>query len=106
MDLDNLQLRAQVAVVTGGSRGIGKAIVELLAACGARVVVNYVKDQEAAEATVSVAQGRGAEAIAVKANVANLPEAQRLIDATISRFKRIDILVCNAESGKVLRSTK
>jgi 3-oxoacyl-[acyl-carrier protein] reductase len=96
VNLDNLQLRGQVAIVTGGSRGIGKAIVELLADLGAHVVVNYVKDQEAAEATVNGVRKKGGEAISLQADVANPLEAQRLIEITIDRFKRIDILVCNA----------
>lgn len=96
MDLDDLQLRGRVAIVTGGSRGIGKAIVELLAGLGAHVVVNYVKGQEAAETTVNALRGRGVEAISFRADVANPPEAQRLIDATTEHFNRIDILVCNA----------
>lgn len=96
MNLDNLQLRGRVAVVTGGSRGIGRAVVELLAELGAHVVVNYLRGQEAAEATVNAARGRGVEAISFQADVANPLEAQRLIDTTIEHFKRIDILVCNA----------
>jgi 3-oxoacyl-[acyl-carrier protein] reductase len=96
VDLANLQLRGQVAIVTGGSRGIGKATVELLASLGAQVVVNYVKDQEAAEATVNSVRKKGGEAISLQANVANPLEAQQLIDATTDRFNRIDILVCNA----------
>lgn len=96
MSLDNLQLRGRVAVVTGGSRGIGRAIVELLAELGAHVVVNYFSDDEAAQETVNAAVGKGVEAISVRADVASLSEAQRLIDTTIERFKRIDILVCNA----------
>jgi 3-oxoacyl-[acyl-carrier protein] reductase len=92
----DLQLRDRVAVVTGGSRGIGRAIVELLSELGAHVVINYVKGQEAAEATASAARGRGVEAISVRADVANPLEAQQLISATVERFKRVDILVCNA----------
>ena len=96
MNLDNLQLRGRVAIVTGGSRGIGRAVVELLAALGAQVVVNYFRDQEAAETTVQAAQARGVEAISFQADVANPLQAQRLINTTIQHFKRIDILVCNA----------
>ena len=96
MHLNDLQLRGRVAVVTGGSRGIGRAIVELLSELGAQVVVNYVKDQGAAEATVNAARERGVEAIAVRADVASPVEAQQLIDTAIEHFKRIDILVCNA----------
>lgn len=96
MNLDNSALRGRVAIVTGGSRGIGRAVVELLADCGADVVVNYVRGRETAEATVEAAQRRGAQSIAYQADVANPLEAQRLIDTTIEHFKRIDILVCNA----------
>ncbi len=96
MNLDNLQLRGRVAIVTGGSRGIGRAVVALFAELGAHVVVNYLSDREAAEATVSAARGRGVEAISFQADVANPLQAQRLIDNTIEHFKRLDILVCNA----------
>jgi 3-oxoacyl-[acyl-carrier protein] reductase len=93
---DDLQLRDRVAIVTGGARGIGKAIGELLAALGAQVVVNYVKSQEAAQATVNALRRKGVDAISFQADVANPLEAQRLIAAAIEHFKRIDILVCNA----------
>ncbi len=96
MNLDKLQLRGSVAIVTGGSRGIGRAIVELLAQLGAHVVVNYLKDARAAEATVSAARAEGVEAVSCQADVSNPLEAQRLIDTTLEHFKRIDVLVCNA----------
>lgn len=96
MKLDDLKLRGRVAVVTGGSRGIGKACVELLARLGANVVVNYVRDKAAAEATASAARAMGVEALAFQADVADMGEAQRLIDTTLERFTRIDILVCNS----------
>ncbi|HEV7747741.1 MAG TPA: 3-oxoacyl-ACP reductase family protein [Pyrinomonadaceae bacterium] len=96
MHPSDLQLRDRVAVVTGGSRGIGRAIVDLLSELGAHVVVNYLSGQEAAEATVIAARGRGVEAISVRADVANPLEAQELIAAAVERFKRVDILVCNA----------
>ena len=96
MQLSDLQLRGRVAVVTGGSRGIGRAIVELLSESGAHVVVNYVKGREAAEATVNAVRGRGTEAISLQADVANPLEAQRLIADAVEHFRRVDILVCNA----------
>jgi 3-oxoacyl-[acyl-carrier protein] reductase len=96
VNLDKLQLRGRVAIVTGGSRGIGRAIVELLAQLGAHVVVNYLKDARAAEATVSAARAKGVEAVSCQADVSNPVEAQRLIDTSIEHFKRIDVLVCNA----------
>jgi 3-oxoacyl-[acyl-carrier protein] reductase len=96
VQLKDLQLRGRVAVVTGGSRGIGKAVVELLAELGAQVVVNYLRNEEAAEATVNAARERGGEAIAVRADVASPREVKQLIAAAVEQFKRIDILVCNA----------
>ncbi|MGH9929037.1 MAG: SDR family NAD(P)-dependent oxidoreductase [Pyrinomonadaceae bacterium] len=96
MYLNDLRLRGRVAIVTGGSRGIGRAIVELLSESGAHVVVNYVKDEEAAEATVNAARGSGVEAISFRADVANPLQAQQLVDTAMAHFQRIDILVCNA----------
>ena len=95
-ELDNLKLRGRVALITGGSRGIGRATVELLADLGAHVVVNYLNGIAAANATVESAQGRGVEAIAVRADVSNPLEAQSLVDAAVQHFQRLDILICNA----------
>jgi 3-oxoacyl-[acyl-carrier protein] reductase len=93
---DIFKLKGRVAIVTGGSRGIGRAIVERFAEMGTSVVVNYVNDHKAAEATVAAAQSKGVAALAVQADISNLAEAERLIDETIRRFQRIDILICNA----------
>ena len=97
-------LTGRVAIVTGGSRGIGKAVVELLASCGAHVVVNYNKDEDAAAATVNLAQSHGVKGIAVQANVSLVDDAERLVGETIEHFGRVDILICNAgiwEGGPV-----
>ena len=93
---DLLRLEDQVAIVTGGSRGIGKAVVELFAQLGAHAVVNYASDATAAEAVVETVKGYGRQAIAFKADVSKSAEAHRLIQATLEQFKRIDILVCSA----------
>jgi len=85
-----------VAVVTGGSRGIGRAAVECFVKLGANVVVNYVRDAKAATEVVAKAEAQGVGALAVKADVALKGDAQRLIDATTRRFDRVDFLVCNA----------
>lgn len=85
-----------MAIVTGGSRGIGRAVVDRLADMGAHVVVNFAKDVSAANAAVLSAQSKGVEAIAVRSDVSRLREAEQLVEVTIERFKRIDILVCNA----------
>lgn len=95
-DPDELKLQDKVAVVTGGSRGIGRAVVELLASHGAQVVINYVNDALAASGLVDSVKEKGGAAISFKADVSSLAEAQQLIQATIEHFRRIDILVCNA----------
>ena len=92
----NLGLVDRVALVTGGSRGIGKAVVSLLASHGAKVVVNYVRDEQAAAATVAEARELGVEAMAIQADVAKLPEGERVVRETVEQFGRIDFLICNA----------
>jgi 3-oxoacyl-[acyl-carrier protein] reductase len=92
----SLGLEGKVAIVTGGSRGIGRAVVDLLSSFGARVVVNYLRDEQAATATVANARECGAEAVAIQADIAQLVEADRLVNETLERFGRIDFLVCNA----------
>jgi 3-oxoacyl-[acyl-carrier protein] reductase len=89
-------LAEKVAIVTGGSRGIGRAVVDLLCSFQTKVVVNYVRDEEAAAATVALARERDAEAVAIRADVAQLAEADRLVNETLERFGRIDFLICNA----------
>ncbi len=93
---ESLGLKDRVAVVTGGSRGIGRAAVAGFAKLGANVVVNYVRDQKAAQQTVSEAEALDVGALAVQADVSLKGDAQRLIDATVRQFARIDFLVCNA----------
>ena len=82
--------------MTGGSRGIGKAVVTLLASYGAKVVVNYVRDEQSASDTVAEARALGVEAVAIQADVSNVDEGERLIKETVERFGRIDFLICNA----------
>jgi len=94
--IPSLELKDKVAVVTGGSRGIGRAAVECFARLGSNVVVNYVRDEAAAAHVVSAAKAAGVDALAVQADVSRADQGQRLIDATIERFGRIDFLVCNA----------
>lgn len=94
--IDSLNLKDQVAVVTGGSRGIGRAAVNCFARLGASVVVNYVRDDRAAKATVAEAEAAGVGALAVQADVSLFGDAERLIEATVRQFGRLDFLVCNA----------
>ena len=91
-----LNLKGRVALVTGGSRGIGRATVLRLAEEGAHVVINYVSDEEAAQELVRAAAELGVEALAVKADVSRLSEAEQLVARTLEKFSRLDILVCNA----------
>jgi acetoacetyl-CoA reductase len=93
-----LNLRDAVAVVTGGSRGIGAAICEELGREGAKVVVNYSGSQEPAEELVEKINqtGGGGEAVAIQADVSDPNDAQRLIDQAVEHFGRVDILVNNA----------
>jgi len=89
-------LEGAVVVVTGAARGIGRAIAEELGLAGAKVVVNYVKSKEAAEELATRLQQSGTESIAIQADVSDPEQATRLIEETIQRFGRIDVLVNNA----------
>ena len=95
-DKKNMGLADRVALVTGGSRGIGKAVVLLLASHGAKVVVNYVSDEASAAATVDEARARGGDAVAIQGDVSSLAEGERVVKETVERFQRIDFLICNA----------
>lgn len=96
MSVEGLDLRGRVALVTGGSRGIGRAIVLRLAELGADVSINYVRNENAAQQVVHEAQERGAKALAVKADVSRVAEAELLVERTVNELGRLDILVCNA----------
>lgn len=89
-------LQGKVALVTGASRGIGRATALALASEGAAVVVNYASSSSAAAEVVAQIEAIGGSAVAFKANVANLDEVDQLIAATMEKFGRIDVLVNNA----------
>ena len=89
-------LEGKVAIVTGASRGIGRAIAERFAREGARVVVNYVDGSAKAQAVVDSIAASGGEAIAVRADVSRSADVDALVAATLDRFGRIDVLVNNA----------
>ncbi len=89
-------LTDKVALVTGSSRGIGRAIATRLAADGAKVVVNYRSDAAAAEAVLADIRSAGGDAIAVGGDAADGTAAEQLVKAAIDRFGRLDIVVNNA----------
>lgn len=94
---ENLQhLKDKVAIITGGSRGIGRAAALALASSGAKVVVNYARSSDAADAVVKEIQAAGGEAIAFQADVSQSEDVDNLIKQTLDKFKRIDVLVNNA----------
>ncbi|TKJ31191.1 MAG: 3-oxoacyl-[acyl-carrier-protein] reductase [Chloroflexi bacterium B3_Chlor] len=90
-----MDLTDRVAVVTGSSRGIGRAIAVKLASLGAKVVVNYHTSEDAAQEVVEQIKADGSEAIAVHADVKDAEQAKGLIDAALEAFGHLDILVNN-----------
>lgn len=91
-----MSLQGKCALVTGGSRGIGRAVCLELARQGARVAVNYAGNAAAAEETVKACQDLGAEAFAIQADVADAAACDAMVKEVLSRFGRVDILVNNA----------
>ncbi len=91
-----MDLGGKVAVVTGASRGIGRAVAETLAGLGANVVVNYVGNAEAAEETAALVRGLGVQALVIQADVADQEQVNNMMQQVLQEFGRIDILVNNA----------
>ncbi|MBL0085512.1 MAG: SDR family oxidoreductase [Ideonella sp.] len=93
-------LSGKVAVITGSSRGIGRAIAQRMAEHGARVVISSRKAAPCAEVADAINARHGAgRAIVVPANISSKEDLQRLVDETLRQFGRIDVLVCNAASN-------
>ena len=90
------RLAGKVALVTGGSRGLGRGIAEGFAAEGAKLVVNYLKDEEAANAVVDTVRKGGSDAIAVRADIGEVADVTAMVDTAVKKFGTIDILVNNA----------
>jgi 3-oxoacyl-[acyl-carrier protein] reductase len=90
-----MDLKEKVAIVTGGSKGIGRAISLLLAERSCRVFMNYARDEKAAQAVVKAAKGFSGEIIPVQADVTDSAQVTRLMDHVEKEGKRIDILVNN-----------
>ncbi|MCA1634403.1 MAG: 3-oxoacyl-ACP reductase FabG, partial [Acidobacteria bacterium] len=92
----DLDLEGRVAIVTGASRGIGRAVVERFALSGTHVVVNYLKDERAANEIVSSVERLGVKALPFKADVSRPEEAEMLVVKAKEQFGRVDFLVSNA----------
>lgn len=91
-----MELQGKVAIVTGASRGIGRATALALAEEGATVVVNYASSSDAADAVVAEIVGNGGSAIALQADVSKADQVDALINSTMEKYGRIDVLVNNA----------
>lgn len=94
--LTGKSLTGRVAIVTGASRGIGKAVAKALASEGATVIINYNGSAEAAEAVETDIRSQGGVAEAVKCNVADLAESESFVKGVTEKYGRVDILVNNA----------
>lgn len=92
--MSHLPLSGKVALITGGSKGIGKAISMKYASLGAKVVINYSGDEGAAESAVKEIGSENA--FAIKANAGSVEEISRLVDETIAKYGKLDIVVANA----------
>src|SRR6266699_2533852 len=96
-------LAEKVALVTGGSRGIGAAIAKRLAADGASVAITYAKDASAASAVVKAIELNGGKALAIQADAADVEAVKGAVEKTVATFGRLDVLVNNA--GTVIPKT-
>ena len=94
-------LRGKVALVTGASRGIGKAIAKELAKNGSSVIINYSKDDEGANSTLREIKELGGYAKVIKKNIAMKEQCQELIKEVIDTFGKIDILINNAAKSEI-----
>src|ERR1700744_5288627 len=97
--MELFDLTGKVAVITGSSRGIGKAMAERMADHGAKVVISSRKAGPCEEGAAPINEKHPGAAIAVPANISSKDDLQRLVDETRKAFGRIDVLVCNAASN-------
>lgn len=90
------RLQDRVALVTGSSSGIGTAVVQSMAAEGAKVVVNYARSSKSAEAVVEEIKAKGGDAIALQADVSQEDQVKRMFQQVFDKFGTLDVLVNNA----------
>jgi 3-oxoacyl-[acyl-carrier protein] reductase len=88
-----MSLTGKVVLITGASKGIGRATAERVAAEGASVVINYLSDSKAADEVV--AQIGADRALAVQADASKIPDLERLVDAAVAKFHKIDVVMPN-----------
>ncbi|RJQ41789.1 MAG: enoyl-[acyl-carrier-protein] reductase FabL [Anaerolineaceae bacterium] len=93
------KFEGKIALVTGSSRGIGKAIALQLARQGAHIIINYVRNQEPAEETARIVRAMGRKALAVRANIGKMENLEHLFQAVEQEFGALDIFISNAASG-------
>jgi len=101
-----LDFTGKVALVTGGSRGIGRATALRLAELGAAVAVNYTRDADAAEAVVGRIKAAGGRGVAIQADVSDYNQVKTMVETVLSEFDRLDVLINNAgitRDGLVIR---
>ena len=94
--METLRLADKVAIVTGASRGIGRAVAVALAQEGAAVVINYTSNEIAAKETLVAVEAAGSRGVVVQANVAEYGDCEKLVKTALDNFGKIDILVNNA----------
>src|SRR5262245_20516673 len=95
-----MDLKGQVAIVTGSATGLGAAVALKLADRGARVVINYTKSAKEAEETLGEAKAKGVDALMAQGDVASDADCRRIAKQTVDKWGRIDILVNNAGTTK------